>query len=175
MDTVDFSNEINAFVQAATAAADQMGPQTGLPLEYVDVESALMQVFGLDEAVELLNRHLTFSDIVAALSEFNFRGLFPEVVEEIILDGSLIPTETPQHIREVTVRSKGEVWRIHKNDADPWPSNPHAHNLETGLKLHLGTGELFHKRRNTGKKISNNNLEIIRSKVRNSKLPRLEV
>jgi hypothetical protein len=37
---------------------------------------------------------------------------------------------------------KGEIWEIHQNDVDPWPSNPHAHNVETGYKVNLSTGAI---------------------------------
>ena len=42
----------------------------------------------------------------------------------------------------------GEVWRVHKYDADPIPSRPHAHCIGgarryVGCKLHLGTRELY--------------------------------
>jgi hypothetical protein len=42
----------------------------------------------------------------------------------------------------------GEIWRVHKYDPDPYPSNPHAHCIVgarrfVGCKLHLGTGELY--------------------------------
>jgi hypothetical protein len=45
-------------------------------------------------------------------------------------------------------RVGGEVWRVHKNDPDPFPSRPHAHCVGradrfVGLKLHLGTAQLF--------------------------------
>src|SRR3989344_7278462 len=36
------------------------------------------------------------------------------------------------------------VWVIHKYDKDTFPSNPHAHNEETGEKLNLFTGEIHH-------------------------------
>lgn len=37
----------------------------------------------------------------------------------------------------------GGVWVCHRYDTDPYPSRPHAHNMETGEKLHLGSGEIF--------------------------------
>ena len=40
----------------------------------------------------------------------------------------------------------GEIWRVHKGDPDPYPSDPHAHCIEgrfKGCKLHLGTRQLF--------------------------------
>jgi hypothetical protein len=41
----------------------------------------------------------------------------------------------------------GEVWQVHKTDADPFPSKPHAHCVGgrenfVGKKLHLGTRQL---------------------------------
>jgi hypothetical protein len=45
-------------------------------------------------------------------------------------------------------RVAGEVWQVHKSDADPFPSRPHAHCVGgkqrfIGLKLHLGTRQLW--------------------------------
>lgn len=55
---------------------------------------------------------------------------------------------------EVTLKADGYIWRIHNVDADPFPSNPHAHNVESGLKLDLGplylgataTGRSIHRK-----------------------------
>ena len=45
---------------------------------------------------------------------------------------------------EATVRRNGKSWRINKNDRDEiFPSDFHAHNLETGEKLDLYTGYLY--------------------------------
>jgi hypothetical protein len=51
-------------------------------------------------------------------------------------------------ILEEDYRVGGEVWRVHKSDADPYPSRPHAHCIDgcrrfVGCKLHLGTRQLF--------------------------------
>ncbi|SRR5258705_7871236 len=56
-------------------------------------------------------------------------------------------------------RVKGEVWRVHKGDADPYPSSPHAHCVGgadrfVGLKLHLGTAELYKGREPLGRYLS---------------------
>jgi len=45
---------------------------------------------------------------------------------------------------EATVRRNGNSWRIHPNDLDNvFPSDFHAHNIETGEKLDLYTGYLY--------------------------------
>lgn len=51
------------------------------------------------------------------------------------------------HLEE-DYRVAGEVWRVHKSDPDPLPSDPHAHCIGgskrfVGCKLHLGTRQLF--------------------------------
>jgi hypothetical protein len=45
-------------------------------------------------------------------------------------------------------RVDGEVWQVHKYDADPFPSRPHAHCVGgranfVSRKLHLGTRQLY--------------------------------
>ena len=72
------------------------------------------------------------------------------------------------------IKHDSEQWEIHKYDADPFPSNPHAHNHEARVKLHLGTGELFKKRNRVGK-IRCKELKALRAKVSDSiELPRIE-
>jgi hypothetical protein len=46
---------------------------------------------------------------------------------------------------ELTVKRDG-VWRLHQNDADPWPSYCHAHNEQNRREvLDLRTGCIFDK------------------------------
>lgn len=44
-----------------------------------------------------------------------------------------------------TIKCLGRVWSIHYNDADPFPSNFHAHDEENGDKLDLYTGNKYNK------------------------------
>lgn len=169
----DLSEQVVAFLKAATVAADQLANSSAVPLEYVHIEQALLKKLELDEPVDLLSRNLGTDEIVSLLADFDFRCLFPETIEDIRLDSSIIPSKTAHQLTEVTVRANGEVWRIHKNDPDPWPSNPHAHNLQSGLKLHLGTGQLFRRKRCVGK-VSRKDLELIRTKITKCQLPPLQ-
>jgi len=84
---------------------------------------------------------------------------------EVELDTSPIPDRCIRELREATIRKDGCVWRIHKNDADPFPSNPHAHNVESGLKLNLETGELYLRANPTGKSVSKKDLAAILSQA----------
>ena len=62
-----------------------------------------------------------------------------------------------------TVNTGGEVYFIHQNDPDPFPSDPHAHvgNPKSPRKVHLGTGEIFQGTRNTGEKVPKKQLKRI--------------
>jgi GNAT superfamily N-acetyltransferase len=83
-------------------------------------------------------------------------------------------------ILEEDLKVAGEVWRVHKNDPDPFPSRPHAHCIAgpvrfVGCKLHLGTGELFNGktslRRALNKPQFERLLELIREKYPDLKMP----
>ncbi len=74
-------------------------------------------------------------------------------------------------ILEEDYRVSGEVWRVHKGDADPYPSNPHAHCIAgakrfIGLTLHLGTAELFDGRKPLGRRLESNQFERLIALIR---------
>lgn len=85
-----------------------------------------------------------------------------------------------RHILEEDYRVKGEVWRVHKSDADPYPSNPHAHCVGgtqrfIGCTLHLGTAELYSGRKPLGRKLEAKQferlIELIKPKFPEITLP----
>ena len=85
-----------------------------------------------------------------------------------------------RYILEEDYRGKGEVWRVHKRDADPYPSNPHAHCVGgakrfVGCTLHLGTAELYNGRKPLGRKLEDKQferlIELIKPKFPGVKLP----
>lgn len=72
-----------------------------------------------------------------------------ELLCMIDLPESPIPDGCPRQLIEVTIRRHGCIWRVHKNDSDPYPSNPHAHNIESGLTMDLTNGSLYLGRKST--------------------------
>ena len=83
-------------------------------------------------------------------------------------------------ILEEDYRVAGEVWRVHKTDADPYPSKPHAHCVGgakrfVGLTLHLGTAELYDGRKPLGRFLHPDQferlIEMIRPKFPDTTLP----
>jgi hypothetical protein len=84
------------------------------------------------------------------------------------------------YIIEKDYRVQGEVWRVHKNDADPYPSNPHAHCIDgaprfVGCTLHLGTAELYNGRKPLERRLKEKQfkklIELIQPKFSDIKLP----
>ena len=88
-----------------------------------------------------------------------------EFLAEIEFEQSPLPTGVMRRLDEVTVKRDCCIWRIHKNDADPFPSNPHAHNVESGLKLDLSTGALYLGARPSGESITRKHLDFIRTQA----------
>jgi hypothetical protein len=89
-------------------------------------------------------------------------------------DNSIIPNHNNLITYDECIKSKGEIWYIHKNDNDYFPSIPHAHNYDWHMVLHLGNGNLFQGRTPSGQ-IKRKQLMAIRNKVKNITLPTLEI
>ncbi|MGD0868897.1 MAG: hypothetical protein ABSB88_05055 [Bryobacteraceae bacterium] len=108
-----------------------------------DVENGLITVLGLDEIYDLLDRDIDSAQILSLLSDCDFVRLRPEKLCEIVVEESIIPAGVPLFLTEADVKLKGEKWTVHRYDADPFPSNPHAHCYSRALKLHLGNGAIY--------------------------------
>jgi hypothetical protein len=94
-------------------------------------------------------------EITELLDNFGKDWEFGEILEEsnrsisiTLGDRVLYHNAQNQIIMQKDYKVKGEIWQVHKSDADPLPSNPHAHCVGgrsnyVGTKLHLGTRQLF--------------------------------
>jgi len=168
----EMSGWINSLIEEGEAAARILAASRALPIELAHVENGLVEVLGLSEPPDLLDFRLSRHEIVSVLAPFDFRAYFPALLAEITFRNSIIPATVPTRLREQTVRRHGQVWRVHWTETDSFPSNPHAHNLDSGLKLHLGTGQLFRKKLLVGK-IRPKDLLAIRSELTRFDLPPL--
>lgn len=89
--------------------------------------------------------------------------------------------DSEKYILEEDFKVSGDIWRVHLNDADPYPSRPHAHCIAgcqrfIGTKLHLGTGQLFDRKNNPlGRRLARHQfdrlIELIRPKFPHVILP----
>jgi hypothetical protein len=113
----------------------------------------------LDEAKELLN-------------DFDFEIL----LNEIETDADIVP-ESIRIEYKARFKVKGLSWIIHQYDSDPFPSVPHAHQLENNIKLDLSNGKCY-KKKVYVYTISTKDFRLIREKasaVYKGELPRLEL
>lgn len=121
---------------------------------------------------EVAEMDLTYDDIKEIYQQSREYKALPVVLATVEIPETIIPEDTERAIIEQQVRHRGEVWVIHRNDADPFPSAPHAHNYEANLRLHLGTGNLYLKKRIVGK-IDRKALTAIREQISHHSLPEL--
>ena len=145
----DIEQRLIAYIEASQSARAVLSQLHGLELTGSDIQSALVEVLAIPDNPPhgVLDKGLTASQIIDTLKSFNFKKLHLEILAEFTEDEPLVPEGIPRLLTEQTVKVKGEVWRVHKNDADPFPSTPHAHNYESGVVLHLGSGEMFDRNR----------------------------
>lgn len=162
----DVEDQINRILREATLGADRLADARGEPVEYRAVLDALVDVLELEGQPGLLGRDLTAESIEKLLMDYDFSKLHPVLLCEVVLDHSILPAQIPRRLIEVTVKAKGEVWRIHKSDPDPFPSDPHAHNTETNLKLDMKTGALYRGTQKQDYKVSKKDLKFINSEYK---------
>lgn len=160
----DISVQINSFVALTTEAAKVLfrTPE--------EVREALVVVLDVEDQVALLSRDFTAEEIVSLLAEYSFSK--PTLLAQLEFAESIIPDDVPIRFVEAVAKHQNEIWLVHLHDADPFPSNPHAHNEKNGLKLHLGTGDLYRKREVVGH-VRWKDLLAIREKLQNVTLPPL--
>lgn len=161
------------YIKEMNIAKATISQLKGLDLDSMEIQQALCEKLSIEstQAIELLDKELTCSQIIELLKDYNFSKA--EVLGKIVLEESILPEGTPKLLTEQTVKVKGEVWTIHKSDIDPFPSNPHAHNYDSGISLHLGTGEFFRKRDYRGL-LDCKKLMTLRGKIKELTLPKLD-
>lgn len=172
MTTDDTEKRLISYIEASTQAASALGKIHGLTVSSSDILVALTEVLNIPEQPPhgVLDHDLTSPQIVELLKEFDFRKNQHTLLCEIELDEPLIPDSVPKILTEQTVKVKGEQWRVHKCDVDPFPSNPHAHNYAAGVVLHLGNGEMYQNRKSIGN-IGCKKLIALRNKLSGLSLP----
>lgn len=116
----------------------------------------------------------TSKDLVKLIKLHGYVSKEPLIIKRVALEGSVIPENVPIYLKKKKYKVKGEVWDVHKNDADPFPSSPHAHNYDQNLVMHLGNGKLYRKRDFVGTAKKKEFL-LLRSLIDNVDLPQLEI
>ena len=130
----------------------------------------LTDKFNLETPGDLWRIEIEYDETLQLLSNFDFN----ELLNTIETEENIIPREFLMEFK-VKVKSGGLIWIIHKYDPDPFPSNPHAHQLGNNIKLDLSNGKCY-KGRKCIYTIKNKELLEIRefaSRVFSGELPEL--
>ncbi len=168
--TLEMRLLLTKYIREAQKTKQKLIKKFQVPIDGLEIQLNLADHFELDESVNIVFKDLNARQMFDILKGYNFSK--PTYSKVISLKKSVLPLGLPRLLTEETIKSKGEQWRINMYDKDIFPSNPHAHNLDANVKLHLGTGELFQKRKLVGK-LKQKDLMAIRIKVKNIKLPTL--
>jgi hypothetical protein len=123
-----------------------------------------------ENQLDFWDLEITYQEAKKLLMTFDFRTIYNKIESgrDILVEGLLFSTKTK-------IKSKGLIWLIHMNDLDPFPSNPHAHELQSGLKLDLSNGNCYRKTKLVDK-IKKKDLILIRDLAsENFTLPQLNI
>ncbi|MDR6844099.1 hypothetical protein [Flavobacterium granuli] len=126
--------------------------------------------FDWEHPLDFWDLDISYDEAKNTLINFDFKTIFHKVESEkdIIPQDLLMKTKAQ-------IKSKGLIWLIHKYDADPFPSNPHAHELGSGLKLDLRNGKCYRKKKQVA---TIKKKDLIKIRIQASKdfdLPKLEI
>lgn len=171
---MDYEELLIAYIKESEKALLVLNLNAENEIKEFDVQQALVDKLLLKDEFELLGKNLKSEEIVNLLSNYNFKKNKPIELLEVHLKETILPDNIEQRFVEALIKHGGEVWVVHKNDADPFPSNPHAHCYEKGLKLHLGNGKLYLGAKHVGK-ISKKKFISLRGKMKHIDLPILSI
>lgn len=165
MNDYSLEEKMERYHEASSIALELLNKNRQVPIPDIDFQIALGQKLGYKNPVESLNvidHYLNAEEMINLLKNYAFN--IPIVLYSFSLDENILIGNYPQTLEEKRIKVGGYIWQVHRNDADPFPSNPHAHSVDTSVKLHLGNGEVYQGRKNT-ERIKEKHLLIIRDKL----------
>lgn len=130
---------------------------------------SLKDKFEWECPLDFWDLEITYEDAKNAISNFDFKT----VLYKIESNENVIPQDLLMQFK-VKIKSKGLIWHIHRNDADPFPSIPHAHEYNSGIKLDLKNGKCYHKKQLVSTLKKKDLLEIRKQASENFDLPEIE-
>jgi hypothetical protein len=138
------SEEMKRFNLRIIEVEEWFHAEKRLHVEYLDVLTALMQVLKEPNPETICRMDLSVEDLLRHLDGYAFEA--PMILGSVE-DPSI---EVPGSIRRVYSaisahgNAKGAEWEILRNDRNPFPSNPCAHNEVEDVTMDLSGGGLFH-------------------------------
>lgn len=135
--------EMEAFNRLLGEVEERLHERRRLHVEYVQVLTAAMEAFGEPNPEKLCGLGLTADVVLVKLADYPFDA--PRILGSIEAPGLNIPGGMGR-IRAALGRKAGAEWEILSHAADPFPSDPYAHNEADDVDLDLSTGALYHDR-----------------------------
>jgi len=165
--------KVREFVDNVDVWAEKLSKDLSIILSCESLMSAMI-VENKKELVEISLDYWTYEQCKSWFLHSQLSKITTHILEVVYLENSVIPDDVERAFLEERVKFKGERWVIHKNDADPFPSSPHAHNYESMLKLHLGNGDLYNRTTKVGA-MKKKDFKALRCSFKKVKMPVLEV
>jgi hypothetical protein len=145
-------------------------------IEKQDVFNALFLLleskYDLEWPGDLWDVEMEFNEVLNLLQDYDFDF----VLHEIETPKDIFPDDLLAQYK-VKIKANGLIWFIHNYDPDPFPSSPHAHQIENNIKLDLSNGKCY-KKREYVYSIARKDLVSFRkraSAIYKGKLPHLEI
>jgi hypothetical protein len=143
--------------------AEKISAERSETITLNDVGHALFMLLGDRQQWEWIfdvtDNGVSDQEAYEVLKSFDFSQVKTTVETQVdLLEGMML------YQTKVKIKAGGTLWYIHRYDADPFPSSPHAHNIEHNIKLDLSNGNCFRNRRWI-KTISRKDLLSIREKA----------
>jgi hypothetical protein len=146
---------IKRFCVEADAAKSELQRKCPVPIDERVLYSVLTERLGLKSSVFLIDQKLDQKRILEIVGDY-----FEGELAAIEIDRDILPDGVFKLLTEAEVKLNNQVWTLHRNDKDPFPSNPHAHIYAAGLKLDLSNGWTYQKRKCAGKIKAKDLMEI---------------
>lgn len=134
------SGRLDPLIAKVNATRGTLITRQNLLLQLILSEPSLQEIVWSGDVWDFVTTEEYIENLLMTC-EFDFASTLVEYDTDI--------PRTSQILRKALVKSGGVIWVLHKSDADPFPSKPHAHNFEHGLKLDLSDGGLYRKRERT--------------------------
>ncbi|MBW8889599.1 MAG: hypothetical protein JF616_17725 [Fibrobacteres bacterium] len=135
--------ELIAFNRLMAEVEERLQAERRLHVEYVQVLTAAMKAFDEPNPEKLCGLGLTAEDVLSKLADYPFDA--PVILGSVEAPDVQIPGGMGR-IRAALGRAAGEEWKILSHPADPFPSDPYAHNEADDVDLDLSNGALYHDR-----------------------------
>ena len=105
--------------------ASRLSENIGKEITSEEVGKAISEIYGFTDNTEVYSKlYEEGLGLFEIIKDHHFSVKIGVV--ELIDDDRILTTDDDQELLEALVKNNNQQWVIHKNDKDPFPSNPHG-------------------------------------------------